>query len=319
MKYSNFKESIKESVDPSTGMDIAKDIYRILVGGHPIDDSADPNDIVKEALRLSKSKEFTDELLRLIEAGKKAGLTIEIESDEDQIGYKTQQVTYSDFMKMLGTEKPGTSSEYVSRAKKHYMKEEPEDLDDVDDDKEYDEEDDIDDSVEEYGDISDNEIETIANTLDDDEIIDHVYDDDEFAEVDPETGEPVDKEDEDEDEEVNESTLNEVISRQERIRRAARLKRSETKMERAKNIALHRMSSPKRINKRARLAAIKSIKQKMFKGRDLSTLSVGEKERAERRVQALARGGALTRIAMKIIPRIRKIEKERLSHKHYTK
>ena len=298
----NESMNICEELDQVEGMQIAKDIYSILVGGAPMDSLENPNDVVKEALRLSKTKEFSEEVMKLIEAGKKAGLTIDVESDEDE--YKPKQVSYADFVKMLGSEKPGSSKEYLERAKKQYMKEEQDE-----DDEEYDEEDDMDDSVEEYGELSDKEIDSIVDELDDEDIIDHVYDDDEFVDANESDDEDDDKKDMKE-----ECSLNEVLSRQERIRRAARFKRTETKRERARKIALHRMSSPKKITKRARKAAILAIKQKMFKGRDLSKLSAGEKERAERRVEALARSGTLARIALKIVPRIRKIEKERLSH-----
>ena len=307
LKHNESIENIYEVVDSSTGMDIAKSIYKVLVGVHPLDGVEDPNEIVKEALRLSKTKEFDEEVSRLIEAGKKAGLTIDVDSEDDE--YKPKQVSYADFVKMLGSEKSGVSPRYSSIARGEYIKEEYEDGDE-DDDKDYDEEDNMDDYVEEYGEakLSDDEIDSIVAQLDDEDIIDHVYDEDEFVDKEEEDEEDDESENDEEKEKIEES-----ISRQERIRRAARFKRTATKRERARELALHRMSSPKKITKRARKAAVLAVKQKMFKGRDLSKLSVGEKERAERRVQALARSGALSRIALKLVPRIRKIEKERLS------
>lgn len=307
------KKKINEIVDPVSGMEIAKNIYKVLVGGAPMEELEDPNEVVREALRLSKTKEFNDEMNKLIEAGRKAGLTIDVGEDDDE--YKPKQVSYADFMKMLGSEKPGSSKEYLARAKKEYIREEKKD------DEEYDEEDDMGDNVEEYGELSDKDIESIVGELDDEDIIDHVYDEDEFAEVDAKTGEPTEEDDEDEDDEedMKEELINEVLSRQERIRRAVRFKRTETKRERLKTVALHRYSSQKVISKRARRAAILAVKAKMFKGRDVTKLSQAEKERAERRVQALARTGSLARIAVKMVPRIRKIEQQRLSHDKYTR
>jgi hypothetical protein len=141
------------------------------------------------------------------------------------------------------------------------------------------------------------------DTLDD--IID-AYEDDELVLVDAETGEEV-KEDK---KGMNEETLNEVLSRTERMRARVRFAKSASKRERRIKIALKSRSSSSTINSRARKLAIKMMKTKMAK-RPLNTLSVGEKERIERAIHA--RKAVIDRMAMKLAPKIRKIEQERLS------
>lgn len=149
----------------------------------------------------------------------------------------------------------------------------------------------------------------VANSLSDDDIIEHGYDDDELHVVDDETGEPIE-------ENFNLDSLNEVLSRIERMRAKVRLAKTAAKRERAAAIALKRHSSSKTFAKRARRVAVKALEMKLAK-KPLSKLSVGEKERLEARIARM--GPAITRIAVKMLPRVRKIEAERLAHKSTSK
>jgi hypothetical protein len=154
--------------------------------------------------------------------------------------------------------------------------------------------------------ISDDEIEKMVSELSDDEIMDHVYQDDEVTVIDDETGEEV------EDETIKEGNIMEVLSRSERIRAGSRFKRTSAKRERRLKIALHKTSDNKTINSRARRMAIKTMKMR-FARKPLSQLSVSEKERLEKRVQNMK--PVMNRIAMKMVPRIRRLEKDRLKPK----
>lgn len=156
-------------------------------------------------------------------------------------------------------------------------------------------------------DVSDEDLDKMIDSLSDDDIIDHAYDDDEFVMVDDETGEVI-KEDVE--------LLDEVLSRSERIRARTRFARTKIKRERKVKIALKKYSSAPVINNRARKLAIKLMKQRLTRGRPLSKLSVGEKERIERVVQK--RKKIINRLAMRLVPRVRKIEKARLSHTKVT-
>ena len=156
-------------------------------------------------------------------------------------------------------------------------------------------------------DIEDKELDKIVNDVSDDEIINHAYDDEDFAVVDDETGEEIKEETE---------LVSEVLSRTERLRAKVRFARTKSKRERKVKIALKRYSPSPVINNRAHKLAIKLMKKRLIRGRDLSKLSVGEKERIEKIIQK--RKKVINRIAMRLVPRIRQIEKSRLSHSKYT-
>ena len=163
-------------------------------------------------------------------------------------------------------------------------------------------------------DMSDDELDKMASEIEDEDDIMDEYEDDEFSIVDDETGEEL-PEDEDE-KEIKEAALYEVLSRMERMRAKARMRRTKAKRERATKIALKRYSSNPTINKRSRRLAIKLMKKRLLRGRDPSKISVGEKERIERVIEK--RKKIIGRLAMRLAPRVRKIEKARLSHTKFT-
>lgn len=167
---------------------------------------------------------------------------------------------------------------------------------------------------EDVPDMSDDEIEKMADELSDDDYLD-LYDEDEMGIVDDESGEELEA-DEEEEKKLEESTLMEVLSRVERMKAKARIRRTKAKRERATKIALKRYSNTATINKRARRLAIKLMKKRLLRGRDPSKVSVGEKERIERTLEK--RKAVIGRIAMRLAPRVRKVEKARLSHSKYT-
>lgn len=156
--------------------------------------------------------------------------------------------------------------------------------------------------------FSEEELDKMASGVDDwDDVMD-VYDSSELHLVDAETGEHVD----DLVDELKEEELNEVLSRAERIRARIRFHKTEAKRERKLQVALHRHSDSSTINHRARRLAVKMMETKIAK-KPLNQLSVGEKERVEKLIAK--RKNAIGRLAMKLTSRIRKIEKERLTHK----
>ena len=165
----------------------------------------------------------------------------------------------------------------------------------------------------EEDDIDDHEIEAMLGHLTDEEIMDE-YDEDELALVDDETGEEIPKSKEEE--AIDEQAIMEVLSRIERMKAKFRIRRTAAKRERATKIALKRYSNNATINKRSRRLAVKLMKQRLLRGRDVSKLSVGEKERIERTLET--RKALIGRIATRLAPRVRKIEKARMSHSKYT-
>jgi hypothetical protein len=162
-------------------------------------------------------------------------------------------------------------------------------------------------------DISDEEIEAMLGHLSDEEIMDE-YDEDELALVDDETGEEIPKSDEED--ALDEQAIMEVLSRMERMKAKFRIRRTKAKRERATKIALKRYSTTSTINKRSRRLAIKLMKKRLLRGRDPAKVSVGEKERIERTLQK--RKAIIGRLATRLAPRVRKVEKARMSHTKFT-
>lgn len=161
---------------------------------------------------------------------------------------------------------------------------------------------------EEAEDYSDDDLEKMANSITDiDHIID-LYGDDELDIVDDETGEKIE-------ESLEEQQLSEVLSRMERMRARMRFLRTASKRERRLKIVLNRRSDAKTLNKRARRLAINLIKQRMMK-KPVSQMTVAEKERAERMLEK--RKAMVDRLAMRLTPRVRRIESDRMSHQKTT-
>ena len=159
--------------------------------------------------------------------------------------------------------------------------------------------------------MSDSEIDGMISHVDDwDDIIDS-YDPEELAIVDDETGEEL------HDESIDESVLNEVLSRAERLKSRMRFMRTAGKRERAVKLALRRKSSNVTINKRARHMAVSLMKKKLARGKDISTMGFADKARIERMIER--RSKLIGRMALKLTGRIRTIEKTRLHHPIATK
>jgi hypothetical protein len=153
--------------------------------------------------------------------------------------------------------------------------------------------------------MSDDELDDMVDKVSDEDIL-STYDDDELHVVDDEGNHVTHVKDLDG---MNESYLTEVLSRMERIKAAIRFKQSQGKRIRKMKIALHTRSSPQKINHRARNAAINALKAKLAR-KPLSQLTVQEKERIERIVAKKKK--LIDKAAMKLVPKIRKIENARL-------
>lgn len=152
--------------------------------------------------------------------------------------------------------------------------------------------------------MSEEDIDAIIKSISDEDILD-TYDDDELKVVDDETGETIEES----------SELLEILSRAERMKARVRFAKTKVKREIKAKIALRRRSNNKTFANRARRAAIKAMKLKIAK-KPLSQLSVAEKERVERLVAR--RKKAIDRIALKLTPRVKQIERDRLIHRTTT-
>lgn len=149
--------------------------------------------------------------------------------------------------------------------------------------------------------MTEDDIDSIIKSISDEDILD-TYDDDELKVVDDETGETLEES----------AELLEVLSRAERMKARVRFAKTKVKREIKAKIALHRRSNNQTFAKRARRAAISAMKVKIAK-KPLNQLSVAEKERVERLVAR--RKKAIDRIAIKLTPRVKQIERDRLTHR----
>jgi hypothetical protein len=160
-------------------------------------------------------------------------------------------------------------------------------------------------------DLTEEEINRMVDSVTDEEIFD-LYEEHEISLVYEDTGEEVEAHPEE-----YKMDLMEVLSRQERLKGKIRLRKTAAKRSRSTKIALKRYSPTSTINKRARRLAIKLMKKRLLRGRDPAKVSVGEKERIERMMAK--RKDIINRLAQKLVARVRKIEKTRMSHDKVTK
>ena len=162
---------------------------------------------------------------------------------------------------------------------------------------------------EETENISDAELDRYADGINTEDDILDAYDDNELIIIDASSGEEIK-------DGIDEQHLNEVLSRMERMKSKIRFARTQSKRERKIQIALRTRSSSAKINSRARKLAINLLKQRIAK-KPITQLTVAEKERIEAVIEK--RKSVINRLAMKLAPKIRKIENERLSHAKITK
>jgi len=110
----------------------------------------------------------------------------------------------------------------------------------------------------------------------------------------------------------DDESLNEVLSKMERIKAKLRMAKYEPKLTAKREIALKKHSDSHGINNKARHLAIKTIKTKLLKGRDPTKLSTVEHERIDRIIEKKKK--LIDRLALKLTSRVRQTEKNRLSH-----
>ena len=153
----------------------------------------------------------------------------------------------------------------------------------------------------ETDDVSDSELEDLVNSITDEDILAE-YDEDELHIV-SESGELIDTSEVD--------VLSEGLSRVERIRARNRFLRTKVKREMKAKIALKKHSTRDVLVRRAKRLAIKALKIKFSKKKNLADMTVADKERVEKLLAS--RKSLVNRLAMKLVPKVKKLEKERLA------
>ena len=109
----------------------------------------------------------------------------------------------------------------------------------------------------------------------------------------------------------NDVNVTEALSVQGRIKRRFAARRNKQKLKVARRIALRRGSTPDRLKKRATRGARLMVYKRLLRGRDRAGLPPAEKARLERMIQRFQ--PLVSRIAVKLLPQMRKNEIKRLT------
>ena len=108
-------------------------------------------------------------------------------------------------------------------------------------------------------------------------------------------------------------TLDEKISPMSRIQRRMRFARTSNKRDVAKMMKLRRASDVKTLQTRAHKAARRALMNRFLRGRNKAQLSAQEKDQIEAQVNRMA--ALQANLAVKMLPRIRDLEKKRLANR----
>ena len=111
--------------------------------------------------------------------------------------------------------------------------------------------------------------------------------------------------------ESTEEELDEVLSNAQRVKAGQRMKRMSKRIQMAKKRALRKAPSMDILKKRAKKQARTDFIKKMSKGTAKSDMSMGQRAALEKRLAK--KKSAIDRAAKKLIPQMRKIDKERRS------
>ena len=106
-----------------------------------------------------------------------------------------------------------------------------------------------------------------------------------------------------------------ILNAQQRRQRGLVMRRYHAKIEMARERLSHRAASGERLTARARHHAIQLVRNRVAgeRGRNYVNLSASEKMRIDKRVQRSK--GVIARIALRLIPSLRKADLEKFSHK----
>ena len=110
--------------------------------------------------------------------------------------------------------------------------------------------------------------------------------------------------------EDNYKWVSEVLTPAQRFKRSQQMKRLGKKIARARMIALKRPSSPDKLNQKAQRHARNLMRKKFTKGQNYADLSFQQKAQIEKKLQG--KSAVINRIAMKVKPKLKKLEQQRL-------
>jgi hypothetical protein len=108
--------------------------------------------------------------------------------------------------------------------------------------------------------------------------------------------------------------LDEALSATERLKRGQKMRSRKTMLAIARNVKLKRSAATNVLKRRATVSARKILMNKFLKGRTKGELSASEKNALEARISAALK--RIKNLPDKLMPKIRDIERKRLSSKN---
>ena len=108
---------------------------------------------------------------------------------------------------------------------------------------------------------------------------------------------------------LNDETQDEALDPMQRRARARQMKKNKAKIAIGRARAARRTASIEKLKKRARKQAINTVFKKLSKGSDRSDLPLARRQEIEKRIEKMK--PRIDRIAKKLLPQVRKAEKER--------
>jgi hypothetical protein len=115
------------------------------------------------------------------------------------------------------------------------------------------------------------------------------------------------------DELIRESIISEALTAQQRLKKRQTFARYRGKRGIARNLKLKRSSDMGTLKRRANLAARRELYKRFLRGRNKASLSPAEKDRLEKQVTNIGKSGLQRSLAQKMLPKIRKIEQQRIA------
>ena len=111
--------------------------------------------------------------------------------------------------------------------------------------------------------------------------------------------------------ELEEDGLEEVLTKQQRIRRARMMKRMAKRIAIKRKRKLKKRATQEELMNRAKKLARKKLAKKYLKGKDLSKLTFADRERLEKKLKGKSK--VITRIAKKLLKQVKQTDRDRVA------
>ncbi len=110
---------------------------------------------------------------------------------------------------------------------------------------------------------------------------------------------------------TDDNPLDEALTASQRMKRKQSMKKAKAKIKLGRKKAEKKLASKETLMKRARKHARDMIVKKLTKGKGKADLSFAQRQQIEKKVEK--KKAAIERLAKKILPKIRKLDREKLA------